>query len=201
MDFIINYNNALSKDFYLQDTELVAKQLIGKVLVRKIEGIVLCGEIVETEAYLPFDDAANHSARGKTQRNAPMHENGGILYVYKIYGVHHCINVVTESEGLGSAVLIRALRPLAGIEFMQSQRGKTNIIELCNGPGKLAKAFSFTKDDNYTKITEPELFIQSFNDYNENRIISTTRIGINVAVDLNLRYYLMDSEYVSRRKK
>lgn len=201
MDFNIDFNKALNQDFYLQDTEIVAQKLIGKVFIREINGIVLCGEIVETEAYIPFEDAANHSARGKTQRNAAMHENGGILYVYKIYGVHHCINVVTEKSGLGSAVLIRALRPLLGIEYMQSQRRRTNLIELCNGPGKLAQAFSFTRDDNYKSLTQPKLFIQNYKDYSDDMIVNTTRIGINVAAELNLRYYLNGCNYVSQYKK
>ncbi|MEI6089613.1 MAG: DNA-3-methyladenine glycosylase [bacterium] len=201
MDFEIDYNKVLAQDFYLQDTELVARKLIGKVLVREIEGNILCGEIVETEAYIPFGDAANHSARGKTIRNAAMHEDGGILYVYKIYGVHHCINVVTEESGLGSAVLIRAIRPIKGIEYMQAQRGNSELIALCNGPGKLALAFSFNKDDNYADITQPKLFIQTNKDYSNDDIINTTRIGIKIAAELNLRYYLKGCKYVSRYKK
>jgi DNA-3-methyladenine glycosylase len=201
MGLQIDYSKALAKEFSLQDTELVARNLIGKVLVREINNNLLCGEIVETEAYTPFNDAANHSARGKTLRNAAMHENGGILYVYKIYGVHHCINVVTEKSGFGSAVLIRALRPMDGIDYMQAQRGNKQLIELCNGPGKLAKAFSFNKDDNYADITQPKLFIQRHNDYEDDEIVNTTRIGINLAADLNLRFYLKGCKYVSRYKK
>ncbi len=200
-NFGIDFNKALNLDFYLQDTEIVAKNLIGKVLVRKIDGIILSGEIVETEAYMPFNDAANHSAKGKTSRNSAMFENGGIFYVYKIYGVHHCINVVTDKSGLGSAVLIRALRPFTGIDGMKTRRRKTELVELCNGPGKLAQALSFTTNDNCSSMLLPDLYIQDFKSYNDIELVNTPRIGINVATDLNLRYYLKKCEYVSRFRK
>jgi DNA-3-methyladenine glycosylase len=118
------FQNALSQDFFARATEKVARDLLGAVLVRRVGDTVLAGRIVETEAYLAEDDAASHSFRGRTRRNEAMFGEAGTLYVYRIYGVHHCANIVTEDAGRGAAVLLRALEPLAGIEWMQKeQRG------------------------------------------------------------------------------
>jgi DNA-3-methyladenine glycosylase len=190
----IEIKNRLQKEFYLQRTEIVAKELLGKILVFRD----LAGKIVETEAYIPENDEANHSARGKTKRNAAMHEEGGILYVYKIYGVHHCINVVTEVKDKGCAVLIRALQPLVGIDLMKKNRKKNKIEELCKGPGNVAKAFGFTTDDNYNSLLSDDLYI--VDNLDDREIVADKRIGISKAIDLPLRFYYANDPYVSGKK-
>lgn len=200
LNVMIYFKKALKKSFYLQKTKEVAKNLLGKLLVRKFESDYLAGEIVETEAYTPEGDEANHSARGKTKRNAAMHEEGGILYVYKIYGVHHCINFVTEHKNKGAAVLIRALRPTLGIEEMQKNRGESNIFKLCKGPGNTAKAFGFTIENNFDNLYTENLFVQDYKNYDESAIIADKRIGISKSIELPYRFYLKNNKYVSGKK-
>src|SRR5687767_2045780 len=136
----------LPRSFYEQETITVAKQLLGKVLVHKSFGGVTAGKIVETEAYLEQDDPANHAARGQTVRNAAMFGPPGYSYIYLIYGMYSCFNVVTGAEGVGEAVLIRALEPLEGIDVMQQRRSIQDVHKLCNGPGKLVIAMGITKE-------------------------------------------------------
>lgn len=198
--FKIDFNLALNKKDFILSPEKVAYNLIGKVLVKKINGTYLAGMIVETEAYLYKDDFACHSAVGKTERNSPMFEEGGTLYVYKIYGIHHCANIVTEEAGKASAVLIRAIEPLIGKEIMQINRGIQKIENLCKGPGNVAKAFGFDKSDNFKSLITENLFIQKFYNFNKNQIIQSKRIGIKKSADLMLRYYLKDSKYVSKKR-
>ena len=167
-----DFSKALKKDFYIRDTETVARELVGKVIVKKLNtGEILAGMINETEAYLANDDLASHSATGKSQRNAPMFEDGGIIYVYKIYGIHHCLNIVTEKTGVGSAVLIRAIEPLLGIEKMKEFRNTDNINKLCLGPGNVAKAFTFSREDNFKDLFQRNLFVQEY--YKPKEIINT----------------------------
>ena len=211
--FKIDFLQALDVSFFRRKPEIVAKELLGKIIVKKDRDIWLAAKIVEVEAYLSKGDLSCHAATGKTLRNAPMFEPGGVLYVYKIYGVHHCINFVTEDEGKGSAVLIRACEPLLGIDKMKQNRNvqitktkkvetkNTNTIiklpELCKGPGNLAKAFGFTRKDNYRNLKSPDFFIQK-NDFPKNADISVSkRIGITKSADLMLRYFFEDSLYVS----
>lgn len=189
--FIPNFSLALNQDCFLRNPEIVARELIGKALV-KIEsnGEVFAGMITETEAYLSEGDLSSHSACGLTKRNAPMFADGGILYVYKIYGVHHCINFVTESQDIGSAVLIRAIEPLSGIEIMKERREIDKINKLCNGPGNIAKAFNLTQDDNYKSLYTETLFVQEYLNIPDEKIAITARIGISKSKDLPLRFLL-----------
>lgn len=127
-----------------------------------------------------------------------MFESGGILYVYKIYGIHHCINVVTEYQNFGSAVLIRALEPVIGTNFMKINRKTENIKNLCSGPGKITQAFGFTMDLNFTKLDSDNLFIaQNPHLKTENMTISK-RIGISKSADLLLRYFIAGNQFASR---
>jgi len=128
----------LPADFYLNNTVEVARQLLGKTIVRNYGKKILAGKIVETEAYIDKIDPASHSHPGITKRNKPMFEKGGIAYIYFIYGNYYCFNIVTERKGKGCAVLIRAAEPIEGIEYMKKNRGKTkSVYELTNGPAKL----------------------------------------------------------------
>jgi DNA-3-methyladenine glycosylase len=187
-------------EFFQQSTEIVAKQLIGKLFVRHIDAkIILAAEIIETEAYLPTNDPACHASLKKTKRNAPMFEDGGILYVYFIYGNHFCSNIVTEKKEQGAAVLIRAGRPVLGINVMQKNRGIIDEVSLCKGPGNFAKAFGLNKSHNYLLLDGSHFGIYYYNNYLDEEITQTTRIGIKKATELPLRYYLTNSKFVSKK--
>ncbi len=195
------FGKILDSQFYLQAPEIVARELIGKILVKKIgEDKYLAGRIIETEAYLSEGDMSSHSAPGKTKRNAAMFARGGTLYVYKIYGIHHCINAVTENEGTGSAVLIRALQPLEGIEIMRENRNNAPFGVLCKGPANLCKAFNLTAEDNFLDLTKSNLFITANDENYAEEIEVSKRIGITKSADLLLRYYLKNTKLVSGKK-
>ncbi len=191
---------ALQPDFYNRATQQVARDLLGKLMVRCVDGVVLSGIIVETEAYLPEGDAASHAYRGATQRNAAMFEPGGVLYVYMIYGIHHCLNFVTEECGVGSAVLIRAVEPVHGIDQMRMRRGVQKAEQLCNGPGKIAIAFGLTTANSFATVCGPDMYVQPGKDLGEADIITTPRIGITKAANLPLRFYIKNSPFVSKAK-
>jgi len=195
----IDFSHKLPIDFYQQSTDDVARLLIGKLFVRVIDGEAVACEIHETEAYLPDGDFASHAAIKKTPRNAAMFESGGILYVYFIYGVHYCVNIVTESKGVGSAVLLRAGKPITGIGKMMEFRNCNKIENLCKGPGNFAKAFNLNRADNFHPLDSEDIFLCEYNTYPESEIIRTTRVGINLSKDLPLRFYLKDSPFISRK--
>lgn len=195
----IEYKNKLKIDFYQNMTEIVAKELLGKILFKLENNSFLSGKIVETEAYIPNIDFANHASAGLTQRTAPMFEDGGILYVYKIYGIHHCINVVTEAKGIGSAVLIRAIEPLEGIELMKERRQSEDLLNLCNGPGKIAQAFNFSKKDNFRRFDSEDLFIIENQNIKDEDIVISKRIGIKKSAELDLRFYIKNSRFISKK--
>lgn len=131
----------LDRSFYARDVVTLARDLLGRVLVRQWESRRLSGVIVETEAYRGADDAGSHAYRGQTARNRSMFGPPGHAYVYRIYGIHHCLNLVGEGDGKPGAVLIRALRPLEGREEMVRRRGRP-ASEAANGPGKLCQAMA-----------------------------------------------------------
>ena len=192
------FQNALPQDFFARVTEKVARDLLGTVLVRRVGDAVLAGRIVETEAYLAENDAASHSFRGRTRRNEAMFDEAGTLYVYRIYGVHHCANIVTEEVGRGAAVLLRALEPLAGIEWMQKKRGTNALQALCSGPGKLAQALAFSPSENGASFLRQELFLLPADTQLE--VSVSTRVGISQAADLPLRFFVAGNRFVSRGK-
>ncbi len=193
----------LSRTFFSRKPELVAKDLIGKYLVRipeKKEYSQMVGKIIEVEAYLGPNDKASHSYNWKkTERTKTMYEAPGTLYVYLIYGMYHCLNVITEEIGIPSAVLIRQLYPIEGIDRMKQNRqvkiGK-NFKNLLDGPGKSCKALDITKDlfngkDSCAK--DSHLFFAEGEEVNTERIQLSKRIGIDYAAedkDLLLRYTL-----------
>lgn len=190
----------LLPEFFEQPTDVVARLLLGCTLVRQYGDEELSGVIVETEAYMPVGDEANHAYRGQTSRNAAMFGRGGILYVYKIYGIHHCLNFVTEAEGQGCAVLIRAVEPVKGITVMQQRRGVNNVGALCNGPGKLAQAFGFTVADSFTPLDGPDVFVRPGIQIPDDRVGVTPRIGISKAAELPLRFFVRGNPHVSGGK-
>ena len=191
----------LDDDFYNQPTVELARALLGCRMVRMLDGRRLEGRIVETEAYHQNGDEAAHSFRGQTPRNRVMFGPPGNLYVYFIYGMHFCMNVVSEREGEGAAVLIRALEPLAGIEVMQSLRGpKIKGAELTNGPAKACRAFGLEREHDGLGLKGPELWLEPDDDPHNRVILCGPRIGISKSVDLPWRFFLKDNPYVSKTR-
>ncbi len=199
----------LSRGFYKDNTLDVAKSLLGKVLVHNLGSKIISGRIVETEAYVGAIDKACHCYNNKiTKRTEVMFGPPGYAYVYLIYGMYNCMNVVTEEEGQGSAVLIRALEPLEGIEDMAINRYKKPIDllnkrqakNLTNGPGKLCMALEITRENNGDDLTEDRLFISDdgFEGFN---IIKGPRINIDYAEeakDFEWRFLIKGNKYVSK---
>lgn len=177
----------LPPEFYLQDTVQVARQLIGKLLVRRVEGQTLSAIICETEAYTGFSDKACHSYKGSSPRTRIMFEAGGRAYVYLIYGMYSCLNVTTREEGVPEAVLIRAASPVEGIERMvqlrQSKKPIKSLKEntLLSGPGRLCDALAITREQNGLSLCGDELFICEGVELPQQQIAATPRINIDYA--------------------
>jgi len=194
---------SLARSFFARDPRRVARQLLGKVLVRNAH-LRLTARIVEVEAYLGEDDPAAHSAAGLTLRNAVLFGPPGHAYIYFIYGNHYCLNVSCEPEGQAGGVLFRALEPLSGIEEMANARGielhgPKDLRQLTSGPGRLCEAFGITRTrDNDCDLTSDKSTLWIGEDgYRARGIIATPRIGITKAADMPLRYLLAGNPFVS----
>lgn len=183
----------MNKDFFL-NTKEAAKKLLGMKLIHETPEGIISGKIVEVEAYLA-NDPASHSFKGKTLRNEAMFEEGGVAYIYRIYGVHHCFNIVTNKKDIGEAVLIRALEPLDGIKLMKINRNKEK--DLCNGPAKLVEALKITKQYNKKDLFSGNLKLEEYE--TPKRIVVSTRIGISKGKSLKLRFYINENKFVSRK--
>jgi len=180
----------LPREFYDRDTEQVARELLGKLLVRRIDGVSRIGKIVETEAYLGVHDLASHSSRGRTPRTEVMFGPPGYAYVYIIYGVHHCLNVVTEPEGHASAVLLRALEPVRNIESNTK------------GPGLLCRALGIDRRLNGHDLTGGELFLSEPERIEPFEIEARPRIGVDYArewAEKPLRFIIRGNPSLSRK--
>ena len=189
----------LKRDFYDRATETVARELLGKVLETRTAEGVTSGTIVETEAYIGEHDLACHAAAGRTRRTEPLYGKPGISYVYFIYGVHWCVNAVTRAEGEPSAVLIRAVEPLAGMKRMRERRGpRPRDVDLTNGPGKLCAALGITGAMNGLSLQRGPLVIRDGVSVADEDIVVSPRIGISKAVDWPLRYHVRRNMFVSR---
>ncbi len=188
----------LRRSFYKEPTLTVAKALLGKYLARKWKGSYIVGKIVETEAYIGEDDPACHAAKGKTPRNEVMFGPPGFAYIYFIYGMYYCLNVVTESEGFPAAVLIRAVEPTAGIEHMKHFRNMDSIQRLTNGPGKLCQAFNLDRTLNGEDLCGSNLFIMNGETIDDSQIERTRRVGIKVGVNHHWRFLIKRNAFVSR---
>lgn len=187
----------LQREFYERETLDVAKDLLGKYLVHNINDIQIIARITETEAYKENDRAAHFFGGKRTDRTDVIFGKGGVSYVYLIYGMYYCFNVVTEKEGIPGAVLVRKLEPVIGLEYMMQNRNvfdQKKIKNLCDGPGKLCIAMSIDKASNKVDLTGDNLYIGEELDYKENRKIKTgKRINIDYAgedADLPWRFYL-----------
>jgi DNA-3-methyladenine glycosylase len=191
----------LKKSFYLRDTVTVAKELLGKYIFKKSGKSFLAAKIVETEAYLGDADPACHAFRKVTKRNEPMFEEGGISYVYFIYGNYYCFNVVTEAAGIGAAVLIRGVEPAEGLAKMKRFRGVVkNDFELTNGPSKFCLAFNIDKKDNREDLTKDKIFVSKKKKKDTIHIIAAKRIGIREGAELPYRFFIKDNPYVTKHK-
>ncbi len=172
--------------FYERDTLQVAKDLLGYKLLRRDGDKILEGIIVETEAY-KANDPACHAYKGKTPRSVTLFKKPGLSYVYLIYGMYHCVNIVTEPEETAGAVLIRALEPIGSFDNT-------------NGPGKLCRELKITKELNEIDVTNPEsnLWVEKYQSIKSSQIVETTRIGIKQATDWPWRFYIKDNKFVSK---
>jgi DNA-3-methyladenine glycosylase len=185
----------LPRKFYTRSTVEVAKDLLGKVLRHGD----MAGVIVETEAYLGGDDLAAHSARGITDRTRVIFGPPGHAYVYLIYGVYQCLNLVAEPEGKPGCVLLRALEPIEGIELMQDRRPKARRIEdLASGPGKLTLALGIDRGHNGSDVTRGPITVHERENAPSVEIVTTPRIGITHCADWPLRFHIAGNRFVSR---
>jgi DNA-3-methyladenine glycosylase len=222
----LKHSTKLKREFYTRPLITVAKELLGKILVKnentlinaqpqtsntlipdlpQISQTFLAGKIVEVEAYDGSVDQAAHTFIGRTKRNEIMFRQGGYLYVYFTYGVHFCSNVVTGTEGQGTAVLIRALEPVFGIEKMIINRFGRDLkndkekLNLTNGPGKICQAFKINRDHYGADLTGNGIFIIDQSAVDNKNIIVTKRIGISKSIDLPWRFYIKDNFWVSAK--
>lgn len=199
----------LTREFYARETLQVAKELLGKILVHEVNGVKLSGKIVETEAYIGSVDKACHAYGGKkTPRVETLYGRPGIAYVYFIYGLYHCFNVITKEEGFPEGVLIRAIEPIEGIEVMSKLRFKKSYTELTkaeyknltSGPSKLCIAMDINKENNKQDLCSNELYIEDSEE--EVEIIEAKRIGIDYAEeakDFLWRFYIKNNMWVSAK--
>ena len=188
----------LWREFYSRNPKIVARDLLGKILVHETEKGICKGKIVETEAYLGKNDPGSIGCRNV--KNIPKVLLGpqGHAFVYFTYGNHWMFNVIaTERIGFPGAVLIRALEPLEGIELMKKRRMTDEIRNLTNGPGKLTKALDIDKRHHELDLTKNDLFIENSDEKFE--IVRTTRIGLSKGGDMLLRFYIKDNEFVSKK--
>ena len=204
--------SSLKADFYNRDPRRVARALLGILLIRITPHGILAGRIVETEAYLGKNDAAAHSAAGKTPRNAVLFGPPGYAYVYFIYGNHYCLNVSCHPEGVAGGVLFRAMEPVVGIEQMAEARGidlpkETNLRKtaslkkISSGPGRMAEALDVTRErDNGKSLVSARSDLRIVDDgYRVRRVTVTPRIGIVKAAERPLRYFIAGNPFVSGR--
>lgn len=192
----------LAREFYARDPREVAPDLLGTVVVHRLPSGTRAARIVEAEAYCGPIDAAAHTFRGRTRRNATMFGRAGLLYVYFSYGVHWCANVVCGDEDEGVAVLLRALAPLEGLDAMRADRGPAarRDRDLCSGPGKLTQAMGIVGGHDGTDlVTDPALGILARDGEGPGDVVQTTRVGISAAAEEPWRWYVADDPNVSRR--
>jgi len=195
----------LPRSFYLRPTITVARDLLGRYLVRNIGTTRLIGKIVEVEAYLGERDPASHTFRGRTKRNEVMFWEGGHLYVYFTYGMHFCANIVTEKAGIGHAVLVRAVEPIEGIQAMRRRRGlkkeQTRPHQITGGPAKFCQAFRISRAENGTDLTGTSIHLTTGTPVPPGQIRTSRRIGISRGREKRLRFYISGAASLSRNER
>lgn len=193
-------NVKITRPFYGQPTIEVARQLLGKYLVRKHPDGMTAGKIVETEAYIGPEDKASHASRGRTRRSEIMFGPPGFAYVYLIYGFYHCLNLVTERADYPAAVLIRAVEPTTGIPLMRSRRRTEDVRKLASGPGKLCRAFAIDLSLNGADTCGDVIYVED-RDEAAPSILARPRVGVDYAGKWKRkpwRFLVRDSPFVSR---
>ena len=204
MDTSLNFKK-LPRKFYTREVKTVAKDLLGKILVKKEGSSTLSGRIVEVEAYDGNVDEAAHTFIGKTKRNEIMFNEGGYFYVYFTYGAHFCCNVVTGKKDHGTAVLIRAVEPIEGINKMIKNRFGRKLLNekerfnLTSGPGKVCQAMGINRSHYGADLTLDKIFIIDAPKLKKNMMVVTKRVGIKKSVNLPWRFYIKENPYVSRK--
>lgn len=199
-------SKVLPHSFYQRSTEAVAQELLGKKLCRELpNGKMLSGYIIETEAYMGLLDKGCHSFGGrKTSRTQVMYEHGGVAYVYLIYGMYHCLNAVSSIKDHPEAVLIRALEPCDGVDWMKIKSRVTQEQKILNGPGKLCKVFEIDKNLNAHDLTQKPLWIEEGKNISSSQVVCSPRINIAYAeewISKPLRFSVKDSPYISVKIK
>jgi len=195
LEQLLELTEPLPRSFYERPTVVVARDLLGKVLVHG----PTAGRIVETEAYLGLEDKAAHASRGLTPRTRVLFGPPGHAYVYFIYGMHECLNLVAEPEGQPGCVLIRALEPLAGIELMRQRRpGARRLEDLASGPGRLTQAMGITRALYGADVTQGPLVVRRFKQEEPFEIEVSRRVGIRQCTDWPLRFFIRGNPFVSR---
>jgi DNA-3-methyladenine glycosylase len=200
----------LSRGFFNRDAATVARELLGKLLIRREGRRLLAGRIVEDEAYLGQQDPAAHAYSGKTDRNAVLFGPPGYAYVYFIYGNHYCLNVSCMAEGQGEGVLFRAMEPVFGLDEMAMARNlalprapsPAQLRMVSSGPGRMSEALGITRErDNNKDLTSAKSDLWFADDgYRPERIVATPRVGITKAVDRALRFVIAGNPYVSAKR-
>ncbi len=188
----------LGRAFYDRPTVEVAKGLLGKRLVRGLEGVELAGIVVEVEAYGGYDDPASHAFRGMTPRNAVMFGDPGHSYVYFTYGNHYCLNVTTEPAGVAGAVLIRALEPTEGIGLMKKYRGTKDISQLTSGPGKLTRAMKVDLGLNGEDLVSSRRLYLTEGKTGRISWDNTSRVGVSRGSERQWRFFVKGCGFVSK---
>jgi DNA-3-methyladenine glycosylase len=188
--------------FFNRDAATVARELLGALVVSRVGGRRTAGRIVETEAYLGYDDPASHGyLERRNERNAALFGPPGSWYVYLSYGVHWCTNLVCEPEGRASAVLLRALEPIEGLETMRGRRGGVEDRDLCSGPGKLCQALGITRALDGALMRGSDVVVLGPEaDRAGYSVVATPRIGITKAADWPLRFLVEGNGFVSGRR-
>ncbi len=190
----------LSRSFYDRPTLQVARELLGKIICYRSAGGELSARIVEVEAYVGEDDPACHAAPGPTKRNQIMYGKPGFSYIYFIYGMYYCFNIVTERKGYPAAVLLRAAEPCDGIDVMKENSPRCRTSTILTGPGKFCRAFGLTARESGIDLTGSVIFLRD-DGFKPGEIATSSRIGIRKGADLLYRFYLADSGAVSAHRK
>jgi DNA-3-methyladenine glycosylase len=190
----------LPVSFFARPADVVARELLGKLVVSTLDGQRTAGRIVEAEAYLGYDDPASHGYRHRRHaQNEVLFGPPGTWYVYRSYGMHWCANLVCGKRGQGSAVLLRALEPVTGLAAMRDRRGDVADHRLCSGPGKLCQALAMTRDQDGESMRRSGVIVRSQGAAEPPGVLVTPRIGITKAADWPLRFVEAGSSWTSRR--
>ncbi|HEX3045973.1 MAG TPA: DNA-3-methyladenine glycosylase [Bacillota bacterium] len=193
----------LKRSFYERDALTVAKDILGKYLVTYTPAGTTVGKIIEVEAYMGFVDAGSHTYQGKrTARTEVIFGPGGHAYVYLIYGMYYCLNIIVNRIDVPEVVLIRALEPVDGIELMKQRRGTDRILNLCSGPGKLSTAMGISLKENGIDLCGETMYLLSGDTVDSRKITRTPRINIDYAGearDYPWRFLVQDNPFVSKK--